>query len=211
MNDLLRKLIGRDGQHPSRLHTRRGELASPRAYLSLGPSLVGRLFGQRPRPWLAPAAVSFLDRDLRPSDRMLELGGGASTAWFAERVGRLVTVEPDDAWCAHIRETTAGRTNVEILHSSVAHAMEDLALTPTVVLVDHDPAPGDASRGDVASWAAALSPPPRLVVLDDSDKPELAAVFDAFLDRYDVRPFHGFKARPLRLVETTAFVLRGAP
>src|SRR5688572_32091687 len=43
-------------------------------------------------PFLAPAAVRFLDRNLARDGAGLEWGSGRSTAWFAQRLATLVTV-----------------------------------------------------------------------------------------------------------------------
>jgi predicted O-methyltransferase YrrM len=49
-------------------------------------------------PFLAPAAVRFLDAALPRDGVGLEWGSGRSTRWLAQRLGRLVTVEHDPAW-----------------------------------------------------------------------------------------------------------------
>jgi len=54
--------------------------------------------GHPEEPFLAPAAVRFLDRSLPRDGIGLEWGSGRSTRWLAQRLGRLVTVEHDPAW-----------------------------------------------------------------------------------------------------------------
>ncbi len=53
-------------------------------------------------PWLAPAAVEFLDGYLRKTDNMLEFGSGRSTLWFAHRVNHITSVEHNPDWYAKI-------------------------------------------------------------------------------------------------------------
>lgn len=58
-------------------------------------------------PWLTQAAISILDRWLRPSDVAAEFGSGRSTAWFARRVGHLTSVEHDPVWYEQVRADPA--------------------------------------------------------------------------------------------------------
>ena len=53
-------------------------------------------------PFLAPAALRFLDAALPRDGVGLEWGSGRSTRWFARRLGRLVTVEHDPGWFAGV-------------------------------------------------------------------------------------------------------------
>lgn len=53
-------------------------------------------------PWLTSTAIGLLSTWLRPSDNALEFGSGRSTAWFAARVGSLVSVEHNPAWHARV-------------------------------------------------------------------------------------------------------------
>jgi predicted O-methyltransferase YrrM len=53
-------------------------------------------------PWVAPAAVEFLEGYLKPTDRMLEFGSGRSTLWFAERIQHITSVEHNPVWYKEI-------------------------------------------------------------------------------------------------------------
>jgi predicted O-methyltransferase YrrM len=54
-------------------------------------------------PWLTANMIELLDCWLRPADVGLEFGSGRSTAWFASRVGRLISVEHDSQWHKKVR------------------------------------------------------------------------------------------------------------
>lgn len=54
-------------------------------------------------PWLTANMIGFLDGWLRPTDIGLEFGSGRSTAWFANRVGRLTSVEHNAEWYENVR------------------------------------------------------------------------------------------------------------
>jgi len=49
-----------------------------------------------PDPWMDPRELACMERWIKPSFTMLEMGGGGSTPWLANRVRRLVTWESDD-------------------------------------------------------------------------------------------------------------------
>ena len=56
-------------------------------------------------PWLTAAAVDLLSAWLRPDDVAVEFGSGASTRWFARRVGSLISVEDDPKWFRRVEPT----------------------------------------------------------------------------------------------------------
>lgn len=58
-------------------------------------------------PWLTKHAVDFLGQVLKPSDVGVEYGAGRSTAWFAQRLAHLTTVESDPNWCAQVKAALA--------------------------------------------------------------------------------------------------------
>jgi hypothetical protein len=66
-------------------------------------------------PFLAPAAVRFLDRVLPRDGVGLEWGSGRSTQWVAKRLRRCVVVEHDPVWFASVQEqlSAAGLDNVD--------------------------------------------------------------------------------------------------
>jgi hypothetical protein len=59
----------------------------------------------RDKPWLCPGAVDYCTEVLTKSMQAIEFGSGRSTAWFAQRVGRLTTVEHSPRWYARVRST----------------------------------------------------------------------------------------------------------
>src|SRR4051812_6593140 len=62
--------------------------------------------GQTPeRPWIVPAAIGWLRRRIRPDWSVLELGSGRSTAWFAARAGRVLSLEDNEFWHQWTRES----------------------------------------------------------------------------------------------------------
>jgi predicted O-methyltransferase YrrM len=55
-------------------------------------------------PWIAMPCVDFLDGYLQPGRRVLEFGGGGSTAYFLNKGCFLTTVESDEGWAQDLRQ-----------------------------------------------------------------------------------------------------------
>jgi len=201
------KVIGVDSEHISRFHTRRGELCTPLELLAI-PSLAwNRMTGKANHtPWMAPRAVMYLDRLLRPEDVLLELGSGDSTAWYARRVHRVVSLEPSSHWAARVRARLAGHPNAEVREGPVSgtYLAALSELQPTVLIVDHSDEPR-LTRTDAIRAALRNGAQPRVIVLDDSDRGAYAPVAE-LLAHWRTNRFTGFRGQPLRLTETTVFI-----
>lgn len=205
----LAKLVGKDTEHKTRLHSRRGMLVTYGELRSLLPSLRDRLSRRVPTtPWLTPSAVAALSAELRHDDVLLELGGGVSTSWFAQRVEHVASVEPDPLWAQRIRDMVRDRDNVTLLQMSVRRALQEVPRHPTAVLVDHDPKEDDLTRPEAVSEVVALfGATVRLIVLDDSDRQDFRSV-EPLLHQLGFSSVRhgGFRPHPLHLTETTIFV-----
>lgn len=174
-------------------------------WLTLPVALAQRLVPVRSsRPWFAPAAVRFLDDAVRPSDTVLELGGGSSSAWFAARSRSVITIEPDPAWADQIEASAAAFENLTVVRSTVRAALAG-PLEPDIVIIDHRVEPGEMTRPEALRWAVGKAKPPRLVVLDDSDRPDYAD--EARRLAHAAKVFRGFRSHGLYLTETTIFDL----
>ncbi len=66
-------------------------------------------------PNLAVGAILFLEGWLKKTDLCLEYGAGHSTAWFAWRVGKVISIENRPGWYETIRTETARYDNVDLL------------------------------------------------------------------------------------------------
>jgi precorrin-6B methylase 2 len=211
----LSKIIRGDNFRPTRFHTQRGTLMSPRGFLQLPGSLLARWRGSNPDvPWLVPAAIPYIANRLRPDWAVLELGAGGSTVWFARRVARVTSLEHDPRWFAAIRERLhhSKLDNCELrLHTldeylPTIRSFEDRSFD--LVLVDN----GEMASGDrvpLAIEAAAKLRDGGLLVLDNSDRPSYRDADTVFRD-WPVRRFTGTCPRPLTASETSVFV-RPAP
>lgn len=87
-------------------------------------------------PWLTRQSISLLRDLLKPSDRCLEWGSGTSTAWFAHRVGTLVSVEHDPAWLKRVQdELTRRRESADVRLLSTSPQQPD-GTPPYVSVID---------------------------------------------------------------------------
>ena len=124
-------------------------------------------------PWLSPGAVEYLDEHLRPDDVLVEFGSGRSTAWFARRVARVISIEHDQTWAARVQAQVeaAGLVNAEVVHvphdplayvSAAEHALA--SARANVILVD------GVYRDTCALWALAHRSADGFIVVDDAER-----------------------------------------
>jgi hypothetical protein len=207
--DSAAKVAGKDSEHASRFHTRRGEVCHAVDLFEL-PVLAWQRFTRTARrsPWMAPSAVRGLNRILRPEDVLLELGSGASTAWYARRVRRVVSLEPSPDWAERVQSELVGFGNAEVRVGTIEDLFiaTFLEIRPTVLIVDHSDEP-QLSRTDAIRLAVRNGMAPRLIVLDDSDRMAYCSA-GTILGAWSANRFTGFLDRPMRLTETTVFTRR---
>jgi hypothetical protein len=211
LREIAAKVVGKDSEHVSRFHSRRGALCNPVELLAIPGLLWARLAGKANNsPWMAPAAVKHLDQALSKEDILLELGSGASTAWYARRVRRVVSLEPNLSWAEHVKVGLADHPNAEVRVGTIeaSFATAFLELRPTALIVDHTDEPRfsrtDAIRFALIDGTRQRLITPRLIVLDDSDRARYRKAID-ILGKWSVSRFTGFRDNPLRVTETTVF------
>jgi predicted O-methyltransferase YrrM len=121
-------------------------------------------------PWLTRDMIQILESWLRPDDQGLEWGSGRSTLWFAQRIGRLLSVEHDERWYSKIKNQieSKGMSNVdyrlcenEAEYVSVAEKLANESLD--IVLVD------GIARDRCACVALPLLRPNGILVIDNSN------------------------------------------
>ena len=64
-------------------------------------------------PWITYGAIYFLMERILKEHSVFEYGSGNSTLWFAERAGRIISIEHDKYWYQKLGEKTANLSNVE--------------------------------------------------------------------------------------------------
>ncbi len=74
-----------------------------------------KLLDKRPeRPWISYDAAQAIDRHIAKTSRVLELGSGMSTAWYAARAGHVLSIERDAEWFAEGSSRLATLENAEL-------------------------------------------------------------------------------------------------
>ena len=58
-------------------------------------------------PWLVPAAIAYIEQELRPEFDSFEWGSGRSTLWFARRVRHITSVEGRRGWFDEVKRWLA--------------------------------------------------------------------------------------------------------
>lgn len=80
----------------------------------------------RGSPWLTRQAIALLEQLIAREDVGFEWGAGRSTLWFAQRCGRLWSVEHDPSWHSSVSVALqqARRDNVTLLLRERRHSQE---------------------------------------------------------------------------------------
>jgi predicted O-methyltransferase YrrM len=92
-------------------------------------------------PWLTYGAILALEELLTPTMRVLELGSGGSTLFFARRVASVVSFETNETWYAQTLAAVSWHRNVSLALESFERLPEAIAALPDgffdLALVDH--------------------------------------------------------------------------
>ncbi|MGH2922702.1 MAG: class I SAM-dependent methyltransferase, partial [Solirubrobacterales bacterium] len=161
------------------------------------------------RPWIVPATIGWLRRRIRRRWRVLELGGGRSTVWFARRAGEVLAFEDDPFWVGWARDRIAadGLGGVEVRELPVERFVAELDRLPgerfDLVVVDFLESP-EADRNDAVRAARAKVRPGGYLLLDDSDRPAYARAYE-LLGGWRERRFVGVKDGWPEVCETAIF------
>jgi hypothetical protein len=122
-----------------------------------------------PLPWYSYPATAWLERRLRPSDRVFEFGAGHSTLWYAARVNSVVSVDDNAAWVSRLQPDLPGNASVRLAHGdSYAQALDEENGEFDVIAVD------GIRRNECAAAARGRLATGGLVIFDNSDRPENA-------------------------------------
>jgi predicted O-methyltransferase YrrM len=161
------------------------------------------------RPWLVPASIGWLRRRVRSDWSILELGAGRSTAWFARRAARVISLEDDEFWHSSTRALldAAGLTNADLRLRPVEDFPREVATLPDdafdLVVVDFLEAP-TVTRIDCLDPAMNKVCPGGYLLLDDSDRPGYVDAFE-LLASWRFRRFVGVKDGWAEACETGIF------
>jgi predicted O-methyltransferase YrrM len=185
------------GTRAGRFHTARGPMGLS-GWLHYPAAWYRARYNRTPeRPWIVPAAIGFLRRQIRSDWSVLELGAGRSTPWFARRAGRVVSFEDDEFWADHTRGRLRelGLEHAELRQLPVQEFAEEVDGLPDgafdLVVMDFLEAP-TVTRTDVLKPALKKVRPGGYLLLDDSDRPGYREAFE-LMDGWRLRKFVGVK------------------
>lgn len=156
-----------------------------------------------PIPWMNYAVIAFLEDRLNKNMTLFEYGSGNSTLFFAEHVGRVVSVECDESWHDYVKESLPA--NVKLLLApkggdEYVQIIEKQDEKYDVVIVDAE------DRVACMTYADRCLSDVGVLLLDDSATEEFGGGIDTLLARGFRRlDFEGLKPGSVRCYRTTVF------
>lgn len=118
-------------------------------------------------PWLALGAILTMERLLQPSWRVLELGSGGSTLFWARRCATVYSYETDATWAARVHTAVVKYGNTRVTHCATVEMIgQHLAAMPVqsidLVVIDHNDPACQAIRRNPNRLPLALAALPAL-------------------------------------------------
>ena len=129
-------------------------------------------------PWWSYGCTTFLDQVVSTDARILELGAGGSTLWWLERGNRVTSIEGSSEWAKEVAGKAATyKDRLDLVgmdaddHEAIRRLLEGQSFD--VLVIDHS---GD--RPAAVRFLRDLVAPIGMLILDNSDRAEYAAVLD---------------------------------
>lgn len=119
-------------------------------------------------PWLNSTVIAFLQRIITKDFRILELGAGTSTVWFAKRAGYVLSYENNKEWFDSVTEELkkAGLKNCKLIFDPAypKNGIQGLQGQFDLILID--------GRGRVKNITVTMAhvKPDGYLMLDDSQR-----------------------------------------
>lgn len=212
--NIFEKIFRGDNIRLSRFHTESGKFADIFNILDLFLAVFTWLRFKATshyvvKPWWVYSAIRDVDKYLRSTDQVLEVGGGYSTIWLASRCGKVCSIEEDQTWANAVSMHAArkGLNNIEqIIGDSRTLFMHKLGSKWDVVIID-----GSRERFAIFNDLLASAAKPRIIIYDDTDKADNFAALSVPMHGYVKRVYRGFKPQTVHTCETTLFMISQDP
>jgi precorrin-6B methylase 2 len=125
-----------------------------------------------PLAWYTYPCLHFLQARLRKDFDVFEYGAGASTFWYAARVGTVTAVEHDAVWFQNVHTQAAKQPNIQLMQRDAEQYAASIASTDRKYhLIGID----GIERVACVRHALQHLAPGGVLVLDNSDRAELYA------------------------------------
>jgi hypothetical protein len=163
-----------------------------------------------PTPWWSYSCTDFLDQVVPTTSSVLEIGGGASTAWWASRGNSVTTLETDPHWASVQRKANqqyASHTEVQEIPDLNPSTLIPLLAGRTFDVVVND---GSGNRSDLAVVLSSVLVADGILIWDNSDRLEYAQGIEDLVS-VGFKPLHFFGLSPISAYasKTTIFSKHG--
>ena len=163
-----------------------------------------------PTPWWSYGCTDFLDQVVPITSSVLEIGGGASTAWWASRGNSVTTLETDPHWAEVQRQANqqfASHTEVQQIPDLNPSTLIPLLEGKTYHVVVND---GSGNRSDLATVLSSVLSADGIFIWDNSDRLEYAQGMQDLVSA-GFKPLHFFGLSPISAYasKTTIFSKHG--
>lgn len=117
----------------------------------------------RPLPWYTFPAIDFLVPADFSTSRVLEIGAGQSTLWWAVRSREVISLEGDQDWLAYVAAHLPSNAHVILALGQASHVLERVAGQFDVIVID------GLVRQDYAAQVLPFLKPGGIVIVDNSE------------------------------------------
>lgn len=122
----------------------------------------------RALPWVTYSFIDFIKERITKSQHIFEYGSGSSTIFYAERAGKVTSVEHDKGWFDKVKGTSPANAEMIFceLHKDGEYARKATLLNQQfdIIIVD------GRDRVNCCKYSLAALSPEGVVILDDSER-----------------------------------------
>ena len=122
----------------------------------------------RALPWVTYSFIDFIKERITKSQHIFEYGSGSSTIFYAERAGKVTSVEHDKGWFDKVKGTSPANAEMIFceLHKDGEYARKATLLNQQfdIIIVD------GRDRVNCCKYSLAALSPEGVIILDDSER-----------------------------------------
>lgn len=134
----------------TRFHTEKGKLLPAKSLANAPRSFIQALsritLHAYPKlPWMPFSAIKEFEQLIKPTWKVVEVGSGMSTIWFASRCSQIISIEASEDWYEKLSEIVKqeGFKNIDLRYEWMSDRMSDFSEHPDksldLVIVDGGP------------------------------------------------------------------------